>query len=206
VYCYCRNILTSINTVIYLIAFSALYRDYWLYVVLVFFYPVVTGWGHASMDLQAITGLLSVVRTSGGRWMNIESRSPVRRHDALSTTNLTYACFSATESRPSLCDINVWPNELWYSLLVFTHFKQKFKLHAQESWLTLQLITCTSVLLDTFYCIIGRQSSVVFKEIKLVKGCRLALMSWKLWTTFVVKSKRFPHALYKQMVLLQFSL
>jgi hypothetical protein len=147
-----------------------------------------------------------VVHTSGNRWMNRESQSPVRRHDALPTTNITYTYFSGTESRPSWRDIADWPNELWYSLLVFTHLKQKFKLHAQESWLSLQLITCTSVLLDIFYCIIRRHSNVMFKVLKVVKRCRLALMYLKLWTTFVVKSKRFSHALYKQMVLLKFSL
>jgi len=138
--------------------------------------------------------------------MYIESRSPVRRHDTSSTTNLMYAYFSGTESKPSWCDIDDQPNELRYSLLVFTHLKQKFQLHAEESWLSLQLITCTSVLLDIFYCIIRRLSSFMFKELKVVKRCRLALMYWKLWTAFVVKSKRFSHALYKQMVVLQFSL
>jgi hypothetical protein len=121
-----------------------------------------------------------VVHTSGDRWMNIKSQIPVRRHDALSTTNLPYTYFSGTESRPSWCDIDDRPNELWYSLLVFTCLKQKFKLHAQESWLSLQLITCTSVLLDIFSCIIGRHLSVMFKELKVVKRCRLALMYWKL--------------------------
>lgn len=136
----------------------------------------------------------------------IESQSPVKRHDTSSTTNLTYTYFSGTESRPSWCDIDDWPNELWCSLLMFTHLKQKFQLHAQESWLSLQIITCTSVVSDIFYCIIRRHSTIMFKVLKVVKKCRLALMCWKLWTTFVVKSKRISHALYKQMVLLQFSL
>jgi len=147
VYFYCRNIWTTVKTLTDLVAFSVLYREYWSYVVLVF----LSCCDRVRPCLYGPAGFnRPVVHTSGCRWMNIESWSPVRRHDALSTTNLTYTYFSGTESRPSWCDIDDRPNELWYSLLVFTHLKQKFKLHAQESWLSLQLVTCTSVLLDVF--------------------------------------------------------
>jgi hypothetical protein len=89
------------------------------------------------MDLQPITGLFTIRQAIGEyriyRIKYIESQSPVRRCDTLSTTNLTYTYYSGTESRPSWCDIDDRLNELWCSLLVFTHLKQKFQLHAQET-------------------------------------------------------------------------